>query len=373
MNAGGWYHCRVKTVSRTAGRSVVAAAAYRLGERLHEEGTDQFHDFTRRSGIESSFSVAPDQAPDWARDPEALWNAADARETRSNSRLARECELALPAEVGEQERERIAWGFAQELADRYGVASSVAIHEPGRGDDRNYHAHILFTTRRIDENGLGEKTRELDDRKTGPEEILYLRQRAADLINESLERCGLEERVDHRSFETRGIELEPTEHLGPTAAAMERRGRKSERGERNRDIAGRNSHFDGLVQELAELDAEIAAEQERRLNERFGGIDLEQPPFQELEHQDSDIAGGRARRAGPPESMDVEAVVRPAVQAVEQTGDTSESAGWWGDFKTTFEHYREAAGEHYRNARDRVRSYVDEWRHGDRDPPDQSR
>jgi hypothetical protein len=53
--------------------------------------------------------------------------------------------------------------------ERYNVAVSVAIHAPGgKGDDGNYHAHILFTTREMTPDGLGKKTRVLDDRKTGP-------------------------------------------------------------------------------------------------------------------------------------------------------------------------------------------------------------
>src|ERR1017187_1652886 len=150
MTTAGWYHCSVKPVSRSAGRSVVAAAAYRLGERLHDEQYAMVHDYTRRRGVEATFTVAPVDAPEWAHNPESLWNAAERAETRKNSTLGREVELALPSLLEPADRQRIAERFAAALVERYNVAVSVAIHNPSNhGDDRNYHAHILFTTREM--------------------------------------------------------------------------------------------------------------------------------------------------------------------------------------------------------------------------------
>jgi MobA/MobL family len=99
----------------------------------------------------SVFTVAPADAPAWAQDPEQLANAMEARETRKNSQLAFECRLALPAALDESDREEIAREFTREVSDRYGVAAIVAIHASDRhGDERNFHAHILFTTRRME-------------------------------------------------------------------------------------------------------------------------------------------------------------------------------------------------------------------------------
>jgi hypothetical protein len=266
-----WYHCSVKPISRSAGRSVVAAAAYRLGDALHDEISVETHDYTRRSGVASSFTIAPANAPAWALDPERLWNAVERAEKRINSTLAREVELALPAAVSAEARMGIAQEFAAELVARYGVAVSAAIHKPDRnGDQRNHHAHILFTTRRFEADGLGAKTRVLDDRKTGPAEVIHLRRIAADLINSALEDAGLDDRVDHRSFAARGIDQEPTSHLGPSAAGKERRGERSDRGDVNREIADHNRDLNALVQQLTELDAEIAAAEEHALDTRYG-------------------------------------------------------------------------------------------------------
>jgi hypothetical protein len=294
----GWYHCSVKPVKRSVGRSAVAAAAYRLGECLHDQRLGETYDYTRRSGIVTAFTVAPDQAPDWVHDPETLWTRAEAAETRINSQVAREYELALPSAVSADEREGVARSFAQGLVNRYGVAVTVAIHEPSRyGDDRNFHAHILSTTRKVGPEGFGEKTRVLDDRKTGPQEILFVRQYAAELINDALERAGLDERVDARSFEARGIDREPTEHLGPTASELEREGKPSERGDRNREITEANRKIDELVEELTALDAEIAAEEERVLEERFGRAEDVEADVSDVESSGS---SGGGRQDGPP-------------------------------------------------------------------------
>lgn len=266
-STASWYHCSVKPVSRSAGRSVVAAAAYRLGECLHDERYQVTHDYTRRRGIESTFTVAPVDAPEWARNAEALWNAAERAETRKNSTVGREVELALPSLLEPVERQRIAERFAAALVDRYNVAVSVAIHSPGRhGDDRNFHAHILFTTREMTSEGLGKKTRVLDDRKTGPQEVTKLRELAADIINEHLAAANADIRVDHRSFQERGIEREPTTHLGPAANEMEHRGEHSERGDLNRETAEANraaEEKERLLIERDTLDKAIETERER--------------------------------------------------------------------------------------------------------------
>lgn len=232
------YHLAVKTVKRSAGRSATAAAAYRSGGVIACEREGRVHDYSRKQGIEDAFILAPDGAPDWARDRPALWNAAEAAEVRGNAVVAREWELALPAEIGTDARRDIAGAFAQALVDRYGVAADVAIHAPHReGDDRNHHAHVLTTTRVVGEDGFGKKTRVLDAAQTGGPEIEAMRGVWAELQNEALERVGTEERVDHRSLgvqreaaEERGdlvaaeeLDRAPEVKLGPAVNAMERR------------------------------------------------------------------------------------------------------------------------------------------------------
>ncbi len=196
------YHLSVKPVARSAGRSATAASAYRAGAAIMCEREGRLHDYTRKQGIAHSEILVPSGAI-WARDRSALWNAAEAAEKRSNSTVAREYELALPAELSATSRVELARAFGGALLDRYGVAVDIAIHAPHRnGDQRNWHAHVLTTTRKVEESGLGAKTRILDDRKTGPAEVLELRALWAELSNSFLEREGSLERVDHRSLET---------------------------------------------------------------------------------------------------------------------------------------------------------------------------
>lgn len=264
VTIANWFHAPVKTISRSNGRSATASAAYRLAARIEDERVQIVHDYRAKGGVVTSFTVAPKDAPAWALEPERLWNAAELAERRRNSTLAREIELALPASVDAETRLSITEAVAAELVNRYQVAVSAAIHLPSTdGDDRNHHAHIMFTTREMTAEGLGAKTRVLDDQKTGPQEVRYLRAFVCDVINDALEEAGSDERVDHRSYAERGIDQEPTTHLGPRATEMERRGVPSDLGDQNREVQTRNkerSQLDELVDELAALDREIARE-----------------------------------------------------------------------------------------------------------------
>lgn len=224
------YHLAVKAISRSAGRSATGAAAYRAGVEITDERTGLVHDYTRKQGVEHCELVLPGDAPEWVQDRAVLWNAAEAAERRKDAKVAREYEIALPAELSPVARRELARAFAHEVSARYGVAVDIAVHAPGRdGDQRNHHAHLLTTTRRIGPEGLGEKTRELDVKGTSAAEIDQLRERWAVLQNQALERAGLEERVDHRSFERQGLDLEPTVHMGPAVSNMERKAEREAR------------------------------------------------------------------------------------------------------------------------------------------------
>ncbi|MES0864822.1 MobQ family relaxase [Ruegeria sp. SCPT10] len=232
------YHLSVKTIKRSAGRSSTAAAAYRAGERIECQREGRLHDYTAKRGIAETFILTPENAPSWAQDRSSLWNAAEESETRRNSVTAREWELALPSEISAEDRSQITRQFAEELVSRYGVAVDVAIHAPHReGDQRNHHAHVLTTTRKLEPEGFTTKTRVLDSAKTGGVEIEQMRGVWAELQNHALERVGEVERVDHRSLEAqreaaleRGdalsaeeLDRDPELKLGPAANSMERR------------------------------------------------------------------------------------------------------------------------------------------------------
>ena len=218
------YHCHFKPISRAAGRSATAAAAYRAGARIEDERTGLVHDYRRKGGVEHSQILLPSGAPEWAGDRAQLWNRVEGAERRKDSKVAREVELGLPAELNQQQRMALALDFAQELVARHGCAVDVAIHGPNReGDQRNHHAHVLMSTRRLAPEGFTEKTIELDDRRQSSGEVRRWRKRWEDLQNERLAAHGATARVDHRSLAEQGIERDPQVHLGPAATEIERR------------------------------------------------------------------------------------------------------------------------------------------------------
>ena len=99
------FHLQINTVSRSAGRSATAAAAYRAGEKIVDERTGEIHDYTRKGGVEASALFAPAGSPEWAADRAQLWNSAEGAENRKNSTVAREFVIALPAELSAGERQ----------------------------------------------------------------------------------------------------------------------------------------------------------------------------------------------------------------------------------------------------------------------------
>jgi ATP-dependent exoDNAse (exonuclease V) alpha subunit len=177
----------------------------------------------------------------WARDRATLWNAVEAAETRRNSRVAREFLVALPVELSPEQRLQLVRGFAHDLVDRHGFALDFAIHAP-RSDPRNFHAHLLASTREIHSEGFGYKTgMEVSDaqrmeRGLQPfyQEVVGTRERWAALANTALREARLDARIDHRSLEAQGIDREPRLHLPRAIYEMERRGEYNELADRMR-------------------------------------------------------------------------------------------------------------------------------------------
>jgi hypothetical protein len=181
----------------------------------------------------------------------ALWNAAEASEKRRDARVAREIEVALPHELSAEQRLDLTREFARELADRYGVAVDFAIHSPhGHTDVRNHHAHIMMTTRKVGADGLGREIRRWSLRTrsavalglpTSHEQLRDLRISWEERTNAHLARAGLDIRVDHRSHRERGLEIEPTQHMGVHATQMARAGKDRVAGRLDEAAAKRNA------------------------------------------------------------------------------------------------------------------------------------
>ena len=255
------YHCSIKIVSRGKGKSAVAAAAYRSGEKLTNEWDGLTHDYTKKGGVVHSEILLPAHAPPAFSDRSTLWNSVELSEKSNNAQLAREVEIALPVELSREEQTRLVREYCSSQFVSKGMIADFNLHDTGGG---NPHAHILLTMRPLDEKGAwlpkskkeyvldenGErirlpsgryKTRKVDLVDWNNRENAEVWRRAwADLANEFLAQNNRPERIDHRSYERQGIDQIPTVHVGVSATQMEKKGIVTERGELNRNIKAAN-------------------------------------------------------------------------------------------------------------------------------------
>jgi hypothetical protein len=139
-----------KVVSRGAGRSAAAAAAYLSCSRIYNDYDGIQHDYTRKQGLVWQQVFLPPQAPPEWQDREKLWNAVEAAEKAKDSRLARELVVALPIELNQEQQISLIEEFIQEQFVADGMCADAAIHDT---DGHNPHAHILLTVRPLDEKG----------------------------------------------------------------------------------------------------------------------------------------------------------------------------------------------------------------------------
>ena len=252
------YHFEIKKISRGQGNSTTAVAAHHAAQKITDERTGITHNHTRMPGTKHSQIILPGGG---SVERGVLWNRIEFHHKRGDAVLAREVEIALPAELSTDQRQALAVGFARELADRYGVAADITVHAPIRdGDERNHHAHIMLSACYIAPDGdPGKKAVELDPVHCRYRKLDTMahreRRRWAELVNTALERAGFEARVDHRTLEEQGIERLPPAHLGPVATRMERRGIQTELGNRNRDIKEQNSRLRAISARIADLGA----------------------------------------------------------------------------------------------------------------------
>jgi hypothetical protein len=292
------YHLTAKVHSRSAGRSAVACAAYRSRDRLTDERAGETWDY-RNKGPEESEILAPENAPEWARDREQLWNQVEACEKRKDAQVAREIEVALPKELTPEQQRELVREFARENFVERGVVVDAAYH---RSNEENPHAHLLITTRPVEGEGFGKKDREMNSK----EALERWRESWERDANRALERAGREERIDHRSLKDQGIlDREPTKHEGPHVRAMEERGERTELGEYNRAVREHNSNvidFQKAKEEAERLRPIHERHQERmkegywsqegsqaiaRLEERHGGpVTREEIERQRLIHDE---------------------------------------------------------------------------------------
>lgn len=258
------YHNSVSVVKRSAGKSAVAAAAYRSGDKLKDERTGLTHDYTRKSGVDHSVILSPVKA-DWITDRAKLWNKVEAAEKRHDAQLAREITVAIPSELSRDDKIALVSEYVQKNYVDQGMIADINFHHL---DGDNPHAHIMVTMRnlKIDERGdvsFGNKNRDWNDKDL----LVRNREQWANLANQYLIDAGCPDvQIDHRSNADRGIETIPQIHLGAAVAALQKKGIASERGDEYDRIEIAN---DNIRQKLEQIFASESAtrELERQLME----------------------------------------------------------------------------------------------------------
>lgn len=255
------YHCTIKIIKRSEGRSAVAAAAYRSGQKLTNEWDGMTHDYTHKGGVIHSEILLPAHAPPSFQDRSTLWNSVEEIEKSSKSQLAREIEIALPVELDRQAQLSLVRAYVKDNFVSAGMCADFSLHDKGDG---NPHAHIMLTMRPLEQSGewgakcrkeydLDPRGQRIPDGKGGwknhradttdwndKDKAEQWRAAWAEYANRALEQTGRPERIDHRSYKRQGKEQLPTVHMGVAATRMERRGIATDKGNINRQIAADN-------------------------------------------------------------------------------------------------------------------------------------
>lgn len=272
------FHLYVKMISRGKGKSAVAAAAYRSGEKITSDYDGITHDYTRKRGVMLTRILLPENAPIRFYNRSRLWNAVEKIEKAKNAQLAREIEVSIPKELKFREGYNLVNEFCNRNFVDKGMIADICFHDRGDG---NPHAHIMLTVRPfnegrswgnkqkkvyiLDENGdkIYDKKKRQYKCKSVPTtdwndrgNVEKWRKNWAEMCNAYLEKSGHDERIDHRSYERQGLEILPTKHLGTAASQMEKRNIKTDRGEANRHIKSVNKMLRFCNEEILKLKEE---------------------------------------------------------------------------------------------------------------------
>ncbi|MEJ7927038.1 MobQ family relaxase [Sphingobium sp. AN641] len=247
------FSMRVQVVKRSSGRSVIAAAAYRSGTRLHDQRQGITHDYRNKRGVECSEMIFPKDAPAWVQgiDREGFWNAVDASEKRRDAQTAREIYVSIPRELSPDERVRVVRDFVTDSFVSKGMVADIAWHlVPASDGGDNCHAHVMLTMRPLVAGGFGNKVRHeyipdpqgrahpdgrvmlVESNSQSWNSAAYYetcRLRWEQLANDALQRAGSSERIDRRSLLERGIARLPEPMLGAAYHMKELYGRMKDR------------------------------------------------------------------------------------------------------------------------------------------------
>ncbi|WP_430673539.1 MobQ family relaxase [Lentilactobacillus dabitei] len=276
-------------ISAGKGRSAIASAAYRSGEKLFDNQEGR-HYFYARSVMPESFILTPENAPEWASDREQLWNEVEKKDRKSNSRYAKEFNVALPVELSESEQKELLTKYVQENFVDEGMVADVAIH---RDHPDNPHAHVMLTNRPFNPDGTwGQKTKteyildshgnktktpagNVRNRKIWlvdwdkKEKITEWRHNWAVSVNQVLEQKNIPDRISEKSFVEQGIADTPMQHEGINSKRYERKAfnqqvktyRKSKAGYKNmQEKVINRGHLDSLSKHFSFNEKKVVKE-----------------------------------------------------------------------------------------------------------------
>lgn len=274
------FHMSFSNISAGKGRSAIASAAYRSGEKLFDDKEGRSY-FYARSVMPESFILTPKNAPKWASDRQKLWNEVEKKDRKANSRYAKEFNVALPVELTNEEQKALITKFVQETFVDKGMVADVAIH---RDHEENPHAHVMLTNRPFNPDGswgLKSKTQYVLDEngkqlltKNGnpkqrkiwlvdwdkPGKVEEWRHAWAEEVNSLFQAKGMPERISEKSYEEQGIEKTPTKHEGHNSQTKERKAfneavkeqdRTKKQYQNNQEKINNQKHYDALSQHFS--------------------------------------------------------------------------------------------------------------------------
>ncbi|MDH5109486.1 MobQ family relaxase, partial [Lentilactobacillus kefiri] len=284
------FHMSFSNISAGKGRSAIASAAYRSGEKLFDDQEGR-HYFYARSVMPESFILTPKNAPAWASDREKLWNEVERKDRRANSRYAKEFNVALPVELSEDEQKELLTKYVQKNFVDQGMVADVAIH---RDHQDNPHAHVMLTNRPFNPDGTwGIKSKKqyiLDENGnkmyTGTskypksrkilmvdwdkkEKIIEWRHNWAASVNQALEQKNIPDRISEKSFVEQGIADTPMQHEGINSKRHERKAfnqqvkdyRKAKAGYKNmQEKVVNRGHLDSLSKHFSFNEKKVVKE-----------------------------------------------------------------------------------------------------------------
>lgn len=243
------YHCEVKLIKRSKGKSSVACASYRAGQKLHDDRTGLTHDYSKKDHEIYSEILAPINSPEWVYDRSELWNTVEKVENRKDAQVSREVLFALPGELNREQQLGLLKSYVNDNFVSKGMVADINIHYK----EGNPHAHIMLTTREISAEGFGKKNRDWNNRDL----VKEWRKSWEIYQNEALENAGYSQRVDCRSLAEKGIDKVPQIHLGPNVKSMAEKGIETDKYNLYKEIEELNKEKVVVLQEYKKLKEEI--------------------------------------------------------------------------------------------------------------------